>query len=779
MTENLYDIIITKFKHMIDQKGGNSSIYTFKHVDKKIEIIANCCKVCTIRYYKFKENEIICESKEWINYLCEIVKKCLLKCNIFDYIIVGSGTAGSTLVNRLSEDSTASILLIEAGTNDTKEKPNLPINSSEINDITNPFLNKDFKWEQFSRFGLFGTVDDLNNGFGNWEWTPKLRKCGSYAKNQWYPRGNRYGGSSNHPLSALRGDSAQFDDWVKEGLTKWSYEDVLPYFKRSENRSQKDVFDRKYFDETISAGITGSFDDYYHSNNGKIPIIISWYDDPLYSALKASANDLGYSVDIDPDNPISEKEGLFPTPLYLYDQEGTTFTDLDPYNDGGVLYPDQIVKLYGHLGFNGKAKFQRSCNISAYLIPALKRKNVVVRDKCLVSELIFNSACDAVRGIKYLKGENIYGAGKGLNTKKGFGGTKEDAKCNAKYIKNEYSAYARKEVILCAGTFNNPQILMLSGIGPKEHLKLHNICLRKDLPGVGIMQDHPRFNIEFTTKETLDPHLYLNNGRLHKSVHSTFRIKSDPELDKYDFHLEITQGGFNSGVNTDSAKLSPEIGFIPGYSKVNGPPQYVYPIEQEKITHIPQEYGVTCILELVRNIKSRGIVRLKSNSPTDEVDIITNHFKNKCDLERAVKAFKYVVIPFIENLGDSSKGTFYFEGGNNENLLTVNDPDGTNSMGFFDEFINPRVDQFKTNGIFDDEKIEKYILNSVWGINASSTCKMGSSDDCYAVVDQKFRVFGIKNLRICDASVIPISFTSNINQGVTMMAERLAHWLKH
>lgn len=221
-----------------------------------------------------------------------------------------------------------------------------------------------------------------------------------------YPRGKGLGGS--HIINSLvyvRGNKVDYDDWVKQGNTGWSYQEVLEYFKKSENDVTNDT----------------KHNAKYHGNKGLYHIN---YTHPFY---------LNYQELLDASK-----------------QCGLEDIDINGYSQMGIQKIPYTIKNNA-----------RQTGGSAYIQSALNRKNLKVVLDAFVTELIMDG--NAVHGAKYIK--------------------------NKKY----YVASATKEVLLCAGAINSPQLLMLNGIGPKEELEKHNIEVKNDLPVGKHLTDHPAY----------------------------------------------------------------------------------------------------------------------------------------------------------------------------------------------------------------------------------------------------------------------------------------------
>lgn len=322
---------------------------------------------------------------------------------IFDYIVVGAGSSGCVVAARLSEDPGIAVLLLEAGGRDDHLYLKMPL--AFLKAMPDPRFN----WTYWT------------------EPEPHLD-----GRRMPLPRGKVIGGSGSiNGMFAMRGHPKDYDQWAQIGAAGWSFADVLPYFRKSEDSWRGD----------------GP----YHGAGG--PVHVRPIDSPylLHDEMMATAEAAGFS----------------------------TSDDLSGEHPEGFARGEQTVDRNG----------RRVSAATAYLKPALGRRNLEVRSGVLVRRLVFEG--------------------------KRCVGVEIDSGAEAKVLR------ARCEVIVSGGTYNSPHLLMLSGIGPAAHLRDHGIALLHDSPGVGRnLQEHPTASLEWNAKA---PGTFLNQLRWDKIALNSLR----------------------------------------------------------------------------------------------------------------------------------------------------------------------------------------------------------------------------------------------------------------
>lgn len=604
----------------------------------------------------------------------------------YDFIIVGSGPAGSVLANRLSENEDVSVLLIEAGSDCTREVPSLPITDSGT---LEPVLgtNNNY-WPALVRKGVFTWNDSFTQGFQNWQWLPKVSLTnprGGYGA-----RGSNLGGSTVHAQAFVRNDTRDFDEWdlklgYSVGGSLWNKDRMRDAYKLVENRGQTNKFGLPYHSETAQTGIFGGLDlttpygtgNGVHSVTGKVDVLSgndpgsNWIP-PISRAIIDASLDIPNSafrvtnpvgILVDQSHPKWEHVPCtFGTPLSVQDQLGSTFIERNQYKDNGVPYPPGTP-----FGLEGVVSdFQRVTAAQAYIYPIQNsRKNLTVLTKTYVSKVVFDNDKKAI-GVNVLEdGYNVLDVGRQINTQlAGFGGTPQDARYNAEKSKAKgfKRINAKREVILCGGTYNSPHILMLSGIGPRQHLESFGIPVISDLPGVGEnLHDHAEVDHYHTTDEISYDAFSLGGGvngfydnfpttRFKSHLHQPKgSIYGSGPIDDWDAHVHQAVG----------LSFTPDAGGIiawndgrPNLRKV-GPPTYMHNrtnTETELTEDIPYKKIVWSLLELHKYTQSTGTVKLNSADPTRRPDIIINWLNDPVDQERFAGAFYNFLWPQIEGL---------------------------------------------------------------------------------------------------------------------------------
>ncbi|XP_045480482.1 glucose dehydrogenase [FAD, quinone]-like [Harmonia axyridis] len=546
----------------------------------------------------------------------------------FDFIIVGGGSAGSVVANRLSEVLNWNILLLEAG------------------DINDDFTDIPYVFDasgKSDRNWGYLTVPQKNGCFGRIN-----RQCP-------YIRGKILGGSGTiNGLVYSRGIKADFDKWAKEGNPSWSWDKVFPYIKKIENFQSNNI-DLKY-----------------RGFNGPLNVAYVKPDIPLQKAFIKANQEIGI--------PFLE--------------------DYNAEKVSGVSYIQHNIQ-------NGR----RASGANNYVRPAWTRINLNVTLKAFVTKVLIDEKTKTADGVEFV-----------LNNRK-------------------YRAKARKEVILSSGSANSPQLLMLSGVGPKSDLQKLGIEVIQDSPVGKYMKDHIGFlNLFFSSNYVERTQTTNHLIKQYLDAEGPFTAPSYYRVISY----------YNTR-NRSSPHPNMEIDFAPPNPVATSIPQFAN-FRKEVGDYVGSINRSTNwnFQVFFLHPKSSGTLSLKSASARDFPLIDSKIFDNAEDLEDMYNGIQ-VTLKLIE----TSVGRD-FNLKLNLNLASCSKHKPLSKHHWF--------------CLLRQLALPAYHL--------SSTAKMGPRNDPLAVVDDELNIHGIKNLRVIDVSIVPSTVTGHINAQAFLIGEMGADFIK-
>ncbi|XP_045771193.1 glucose dehydrogenase [FAD, quinone]-like [Maniola jurtina] len=559
----------------------------------------------------------------------------------YDFIVVGAGTAGCVIANRLTEIPDWKVLLVEAG-----------VNENYVMDI--PILAN---YLQFTD--------------ANWKYKtkPSDRYCAGFENKQCnWPRGKVVGGSSvlNYMIYT-RGSALDYNNWEAMGNEGWGWNDVLPYFKKIEKFNIPAHDNREY-----------------HGQDGFLNIEHAPFRTSKGKAWVKGAQELGFKY--------NDHNGAMPA--------GVSFLQLSMKNG------------------------TRHSSSRAYLHPINKRKNLHLTKVSMVTKLIFDNTKTKVIGVELEK------RGK------------------------RYKILAKKEVILSAGAINSPQLLMLSGIGPRNDLESLNIPVIKDLPvGYNLMDHIAAGGVQFMVQQQ---NVSLSTGYIFNHLELVFKW-----MRNHKGPLSVP-GGCEALVFMDlkdkfNATGWPDIELLFISGGLNSDPLLPrnFGFDERIYANTYSSLGnkdVFMVFPMLMRPKSRGRVVLRSRNPKVHPTLVPNYFEYSEDLQKIVEGIK-VSIEISRQPSMKKIGTKLYD--------------------------VPIADCLKYGPFGSDAYFACQAQMFTFTIyHQAGTCKMGLESDPSSVVDPRLRVHGIAKLRVIDASVMPVITSSHTNAPTYMIAEKGADMIK-
>ena len=525
----------------------------------------------------------------------------------WDYVVIGAGAAGCVVAGRLSEMLPAArIALIEAG----RERLGITTKVPGIAFVASTFARQ------------------------NWNYQTEPVPALNGRRLSWF-QGRIFGGSSSiNGMLYLRGHSLEYDQWAQRGCQGWSFDQVLPYFKKTETNSR------------------GAGD--WHGDNGPMGVKQSRLDLPICDAFLAAAGEAGYPIVDDLNTDVADGFGRIDT---------------------------NIV--------NGR----RTSTAVAFAQSGRKRGNLDLLSDSVAARIVIENG--RAKGVEIIQG-----------------GARQ-------------TVWAEREIILCGGTVNSPQLLMLSGIGPADHLAELGIPVVHDAPEVGRnLQNHPSYSLRYACSQPVTAYKYVNpvtavgmglryvltgGGSLGESYVATGGyMRSDPSLAVSDTIVIMIPA-----LVTRRA----DIGF-------------------RLRDMFPERHGFTVMVGSGRPL-SRGHILLRNADPTTPPLIFPEYFSEPEDLHALARSVQRM----RDMMGASAIG------------------------GVIEEELAPGAI------VNDQASLEADIrARAATFFHPSSTCRMGIEPT--AVVDPQLRVNGVEALRVVDASIMPAALNACTHAPTIMIGEK-------
>jgi len=546
----------------------------------------------------------------------------------YDFIILGAGSAGCVLANRLSANPNFTVCLIEAGSKDTDMRLHVPLGFAFLGEGSKYSWNYNTEpQKEFEKVILTEPASSVVDSTGELH---EVEAQSEEHRRGYQPRGKTLGGSSSiNAMLYVRGHKWDYDHWSELGNDGWSFDEVLPYFKKAEHN---EVFVNEF-----------------HGKNGPLNVSkIRHKNKSVDDFVKTGSSIFGFNEDFNGES-----------------QEG--------------------VGYYQTTQKDGK----RCSAAKAYLVPILDRENLTILTDTNVDKIIIENG--RASGVLCINEEG-----------------------------EKFEVNAKKEVLLSSGAFGSPQILLRSGIGPREEIVKHGIEHKVDLPGVG---------------KNLQDHIDYLSVHKHKSINligfslGTIFLKFPYEILKY----ILTRTGLFTSTVAEAG------GFIRSRNDISIPDIQLHFAPGMVVDHGRQQLwgtGISCHTCLLRP-KSRGEVTLKSADPFEDPKIDPKFLSHPDDMKDMIEGYKKMMK--IMNKEPLSKYT--------------------------SKHVYRPID------LDDDDDIEQAIREEADTVyHPVGTCMMGKDE--MAVVNNKLKVYKLDGLKVVDASIMPTLIGGNTNAPTIMIAEK-------
>ena len=531
----------------------------------------------------------------------------------FDYVIAGGGSAGAVLAARLSEDPAVSVCLLEAGGEGRSPLVRMPAGAAAI-------------------------LSGRPRSGGNWSFVTEPQP-GLGGRRGYQPRGRGLGGSSTiNAMLYVRGHPSDYDDWAAQGCDGWSWEDVLPFFRRAEGNQR------------------GADD--LHGGDGPLQVGEQQSPRPVTRAFLEACTENQIRLNDDFNGP---------------GQEGAGFYQVTQY-------------------WHGVQRGERCSAAAAYLHPVMQRPNLTVMTGAHATEIVFEGR--RATGLRYTRRRRRSEIG------------------------------ATREVILSAGAFGSPQLLLLSGIGRPGELTRHGIAVRHEQPGVGLnLQDHLDFIMLWKSGDADMIGLSAKGAlAILKGIRDWRRDGTGLLTTPY-----AEAGAF---LKSDPSLVRPDLQL-----------HFVVAMVDDHSRKLHMGHGFSCHVCVLRPF-SRGEVGLRDANPLSPPRIDPRFLSDERDADLLLKGAKLT----REILGAPALARF-------------------------------RGRQIYLAGDESDDDLMHHIrLRADTIYHPVGTCRMGTDDQ--AVVDPQLRVRGIEGLRVVDASIMPTLIGGNTNAPTIMIAEKAADMIR-